>query len=43
MMVFGLLIAALALWILFRWSQKRRWSARGRKNRPLRRFSIRIF
>jgi len=38
MIAVGLLIAALVLWVLFRRSQRRRWSARGRKNRPLRRF-----
>ena len=43
MMAIGLLIAILGLWILFRWSRKRRGSARGRKNRPLRWFSIRPF
>jgi hypothetical protein len=43
MIAFGLLIAALALWVLLRWRQRRRWSARGRKNRRLRRFSIRVF
>jgi len=43
MMVFGLLLAALFLWALFRWRQKHRWSPRGRKNKPLRRFSIRLF
>ncbi len=43
MMAFGVLVAALALWILFRRRQRRRGSARARRNRPLRWFSIRVF
>ncbi len=38
-MELGLLIAALGLWLLFRWRSKCRWSPRGRKNRPIRRLS----
>jgi len=38
-MELGLLIAALSLWLLFRWRSKYRSSPRGRKNRPIRRLS----
>lgn len=43
MVELSLLIAALALWVLFRWRHRRRWSVRGRKNKPLRRLSIHVF
>ncbi len=43
MMELALLTAALGFWILFKWSNRRRWSPRGRKNRPIRRLSPRIF
>jgi len=44
-MEFGLLLvvllsASLALLILFKWKSKRRWSVRGRRNKPVRRLSL---
>jgi hypothetical protein len=41
MVVFDLLIATPILWIVLRGMHRRRWSARGRKNRSLRRLTIR--
>lgn len=37
-----LLFVVLIVWRLFRWRHKRRWSARGRNNRHVRRLSIHI-
>jgi len=41
-MIVGLSLAVLGLWILFTWKNKRRRSARVRKNRPIRGLSIRL-
>jgi hypothetical protein len=40
LLIVALLIAASVLLILFKWRSKRRWSVRGRRNKPIRRLSL---